>query len=148
MTVGHRFNAPLGEYLIDYVKRSLRCFGYFFVLVCVCLISIGLEIKLRYNESYVVSMVRYTEVRLYWILIGTTVVFSHETLSEMTKMSLGLKVIIGIVVNEWLCLHAAAIISDAGGGFLRLYETRNTYKRLMHKTKIQLSFGSFCLLSC
>ena len=31
----------------------------------VYLVLIGLEIDLLYNESYVVSMVRYTEVRLY-----------------------------------------------------------------------------------
>ena len=32
-TVGPRFTAPLREYLIDYLKRKLRCFEYFFVLV-------------------------------------------------------------------------------------------------------------------
>ena len=42
-------------------KRSLHCFEYFFV----CLVLIGLEIKFLYNKSYVVSTVRYTEVRLY-----------------------------------------------------------------------------------
>ena len=59
-TVGARFTAPSGEYFNDYVKRSVRCFEYFFV----CLVLIGLEIRLLYNGSYIVSMVRYIEVRL------------------------------------------------------------------------------------
>ena len=40
-TVGPQFTAPLGEYFIDCVKRSLEYF-------CVYLIPIGLEIKLLY----------------------------------------------------------------------------------------------------
>ena len=55
---GPRFTAPLGEYFNDFVKRSVRCFEYFFRLL-------GLEIKLLDNESYAVLMVRYIEVRLY-----------------------------------------------------------------------------------
>ena len=63
-TVEHRFTAPFEEKFKDYVERSVRCFKYFFGLLG----SIGLEIIMLYNESYVVSMVRYIEVRLYCAL--------------------------------------------------------------------------------
>ena len=59
-TVEPRFPAPLGEKFKDFVERSVRCLEHFFV----CLVLIGLEIKVLYNESYAVSMVRYIEVRL------------------------------------------------------------------------------------
>ena len=53
------FIVPLGTYLFDYVKRSLRRFEYLFVY----LILIGLEIKLLYYEVNVVAIV-YSKVRL------------------------------------------------------------------------------------
>ena len=71
-TVAPRFTAPFWEYLVDYVKGSLRCFEHY---LFVYLILIGLEIKLRYYEKYVIAMVRYKKARLCktWVSLVTSI---------------------------------------------------------------------------